>query len=133
MIILKIIEIIYEYTYIFFRRWKWWQTGLNAAAGLSYTEAEWLSEWQSIVDMASPTIRNQTAASYQSLEEVPQYWNIYIIYYILHPISLFNKDDFILRILQFKKSTFVLDTCFNFGPCFKKTYNSYSGNYAERC
>lgn len=53
-----------------FRRWKWRQTGLNAAAGLSYTEAEWLSEWQSIVDMASPAIRNQTATSYQSLEEV---------------------------------------------------------------
>jgi len=45
---------------------------LNEAAGLSYTEAEWLSEWQSIVDMASPTIRNQTATSYQSLEEVLQ-------------------------------------------------------------
>ncbi|KAL6438070.1 hypothetical protein ACFW04_004369 [Cataglyphis niger] len=59
-----------EYRHALFRRWKWWQTGLNAAAGLSYTEAEWLSEWQNIVDMASPTIRNQTAASYQSLEEI---------------------------------------------------------------
>lgn len=68
--------------HIFFRRWKWWQTGLNAAAGLSYTEAEWLSEWQNIVDMASPTIRNQTAASYQSLEEVPQH----------PPISSSNRD-----------------------------------------
>lgn len=58
---------------IIFRRWKWRQMGLNAAAGLSYTETEWSSEWQSIVDMASPTIRNQTATSYQSLEEVPQY------------------------------------------------------------
>lgn len=52
------------------RRWKWRQTGLNAAAGLSYTESEWLSEWKTIVDMASPTVRNQTATSYQSLEEV---------------------------------------------------------------
>lgn len=41
-----------------------------------------------------------------------------------------NKDDFILRIL---KSTFILDTRFNFSPCFKKTYNSYSRNYAEGC
>ncbi|XP_012223326.1 OTU domain-containing protein 7B-like [Linepithema humile] len=59
-----------EYRHALFRRWKWRQTGLNAAAGLSYTEAEWLSEWQSIVDMASPAIRNQTATSYQSLEEI---------------------------------------------------------------
>ena len=44
--------------------------GLNADAGLSYTEAEWLTEWQTIVDMASPIFRNQTATSYQSLEEV---------------------------------------------------------------
>lgn len=44
--------------------------GLNAAAGLSYTEAEWLTEWQSIVEMASANPRNQTATSYQSLEEV---------------------------------------------------------------
>lgn len=78
------------YVHISFRRWKWWQTGVNAAAGLSYTEAEWLSEWQSIVDMASPTIRNQTAASYQSLEEVP----------LQHPsISLSIMDNFILGTL----------------------------------
>jgi len=65
---------LYLYDITIIRRWKWRQTGLNAAAGLSYTEAEWSSEWQSIVDMASPTIRNQTAASYQSLEEVPQHF-----------------------------------------------------------
>ncbi|KYN09409.1 PREDICTED: OTU domain-containing protein 7B-like [Trachymyrmex cornetzi] len=59
-----------EYRHAIFRRWKWRQTSLNEAAGLSYTEAEWLSEWQSIVDMASLTIRNQTATSYQSLEEI---------------------------------------------------------------
>ncbi|EFN78874.1 OTU domain-containing protein 7B [Harpegnathos saltator] len=59
-----------EYRHALFRRWKWRQTGLNAAAGLSYTDSEWLSEWQSIVDMASPTVRNQTATSYQSLEEI---------------------------------------------------------------
>ncbi|XP_014476783.1 PREDICTED: OTU domain-containing protein 7B-like [Dinoponera quadriceps] len=59
-----------EYRHALFRRWKWRQTGLNAAAGLSYTDSEWLSEWRSIVDMASPTIRNQTATSYQSLEEI---------------------------------------------------------------
>ncbi|EZA48963.1 OTU domain-containing protein 7B [Ooceraea biroi] len=58
-----------EYRHALFRRWKWRQTGLNAAAGLSYSEAEWLSEWQSIVDMASPVTRNQTT-SYQSLEEI---------------------------------------------------------------
>ncbi|XP_032664028.1 OTU domain-containing protein 7B-like isoform X1 [Odontomachus brunneus] len=59
-----------EYRHALFRRWKWRQTGLNAVAGLSYTESEWLSEWQSIVDMASPTVRNQTVTSYQSLEEI---------------------------------------------------------------
>lgn len=59
-----------EYRHALFRRWKWRQTGLNAAAGLSYTESEWLSEWKTIVDMASPTVRNQTATSYQSLEEI---------------------------------------------------------------
>ncbi|XP_020278842.1 OTU domain-containing protein 7B-like isoform X1 [Pseudomyrmex gracilis] len=59
-----------EYRHALFRRWKWRQTDLNAAANLSYTEAEWLSEWQSIVDMASPAIRNQTVTSYQSLEEI---------------------------------------------------------------
>ncbi|XP_015183972.1 PREDICTED: OTU domain-containing protein 7B-like isoform X1 [Polistes dominula] len=59
-----------EYRHALFRRWKWRQVGLNAAAGLSYTEAEWVSEWQTIVDMASPILRNQTATSYQSLEEV---------------------------------------------------------------
>ncbi|KAH0950025.1 hypothetical protein HN011_001651 [Eciton burchellii] len=58
-----------EYRHALFRRWKWRQTSLNAAAGLSYTEAEWSSEWQSIVDMASPVTRNQTT-SYQSLEEI---------------------------------------------------------------
>lgn len=58
-----------EYRHALFRRWKWRQMGINADADLSYTEAEWLSEWQSIVDMASPTVRNQTT-SYQSLEEV---------------------------------------------------------------
>lgn len=59
-----------EYRHALYRRWKWRQMGLNAAAGLSYTEAEWLTEWQTIVDMASPIFRNQTATSYQSLEEV---------------------------------------------------------------
>lgn len=59
-----------EYRHALFRRWKWRQMGLNAASGLSYTEAEWLTEWQTIVDMASPILRNQTATSYQSLEEV---------------------------------------------------------------
>ncbi|XP_066590473.1 OTU domain-containing protein 7B-like [Prorops nasuta] len=59
-----------EYRHALFRRWKWRQTGLNATAGLSYTETEWVSEWQTIVDMASPSLRNQTATSYQSLEEV---------------------------------------------------------------
>lgn len=44
--------------------------GLNAAAGLSYTEAEWVAEWQGIVDMASTHPRNQISTSYQSLEEV---------------------------------------------------------------
>ena len=43
---------------------------LNAAAGLSYTDAEWISEWQAIVDMASRHPRNQMSTSYQSLEEV---------------------------------------------------------------
>lgn len=43
---------------------------LNEVAGLSYSETEWLSEWQSIIDMASPAFRDQTATSYQSLEEV---------------------------------------------------------------
>ncbi|KAG7198188.1 hypothetical protein KM043_005602 [Ampulex compressa] len=59
-----------EYRDALFRRWKWRQMGLNAAAGLSYTEAEWVSEWRTLVDMASPIFRNQTATSYQSLEEV---------------------------------------------------------------
>ncbi|XP_033341961.1 OTU domain-containing protein 7B [Megalopta genalis] len=59
-----------EYRHALLRRWKWRQMGLNAAAGLSYTDAEWLTEWQTIVDMASPIFRNQTATSYQSLEEV---------------------------------------------------------------
>ncbi|CAK9819657.1 OTU domain-containing protein 7B [Anthophora plagiata] len=59
-----------EYRHALFRSWKWRQMGLNEAAGLSYTEAEWLTEWQTIVDMASPIFRNQTATSYQSLEEV---------------------------------------------------------------
>lgn len=59
-----------EYKQALFRRWKWRQMGLNAAAGLSYTEAEWISEWQTIVDMATPIVRDQTATSYQSLEEV---------------------------------------------------------------
>ncbi|XP_012270161.1 OTU domain-containing protein 7B isoform X2 [Orussus abietinus] len=59
-----------EYRHALFRRWKWRQMGLNAAAGLSYTETEWLLEWKSIVDMASANPRNQTTTSYQSLEEV---------------------------------------------------------------
>ncbi|XP_043268263.1 OTU domain-containing protein 7B-like [Venturia canescens] len=59
-----------EFRLALFRRWKWRQMGLNAAAGLSYTEAEWLDEWQSIVDMASANPRNQNVTSYQSLEEV---------------------------------------------------------------
>ncbi|KAK0075743.1 hypothetical protein PV325_006439, partial [Microctonus aethiopoides] len=58
-----------EYRDALFRRWKWRQMGLNAAAGLSYTETEWLTEWQSIVEMASANPRSQTAMSYQSLEE----------------------------------------------------------------
>ncbi|XP_008557880.1 OTU domain-containing protein 7B [Microplitis demolitor] len=59
-----------EYKDPLFRRWKWRQMGLNAAAGLAYTETEWLTEWQSIVEMASANPRSQTATSYQSLEEV---------------------------------------------------------------
>ncbi|CAD6237380.1 GSCOCG00002280001-RA-CDS [Cotesia congregata] len=59
-----------EYKDALFRRWKWRQMGLNAAAGLAYTETEWLTEWQSIVEMASANPRSQTATSYQSLEEV---------------------------------------------------------------
>ncbi|XP_015592700.1 OTU domain-containing protein 7B isoform X2 [Cephus cinctus] len=59
-----------EYRHALFRRWKWRQMGLNAAAGLAYTEAEWSSEWQTIVEMASANPRNQTVNSYQSLEEV---------------------------------------------------------------
>lgn len=46
---------------------------LNAVAGLAYTEKEWASEWQAIVDMASAHPRNQTSTSYQSLEEVKMY------------------------------------------------------------
>lgn len=59
-----------EYKDSLFRRWKWRQMGLNAAAGLSYTDTEWLDEWNSIVDMATANPRSQTATSYQSLEEV---------------------------------------------------------------
>ncbi|XP_063987450.1 OTU domain-containing protein 7B-like isoform X2 [Diachasmimorpha longicaudata] len=59
-----------EYRDVLFRRWRWRQMGLNAAAGLSYTETEWLTEWQGIVEMASANPRGQTATSYQSLEEV---------------------------------------------------------------
>jgi hypothetical protein len=44
--------------------------GLNAVSGLAYTEDEWISEWQGIVDMASVNPRNQMSTSYQSLEEV---------------------------------------------------------------
>lgn len=43
---------------------------MNAVAGLTYTEAEWVAEWQAIVDMASTHPRNQMSTSYQSLEEV---------------------------------------------------------------
>lgn len=44
--------------------------GLNADSGLSYTDAEWIAEWQGIVDMASAHPRSQMSTSYQSLEEV---------------------------------------------------------------
>lgn len=44
--------------------------GLNAVAGLAYSPAEWATEWQSLVDMASAHPRNPSANSYQSLEEV---------------------------------------------------------------
>lgn len=43
---------------------------LNAVAGLSYSETEWMAEWQGIVDMASVSARNTSSTSYQSLEEV---------------------------------------------------------------
>ena len=43
---------------------------LNAVSELSYTDAEWKTEWQGIVDMSSINPRNTTATSYQSLEEV---------------------------------------------------------------
>ncbi|KAJ8680136.1 hypothetical protein QAD02_015923 [Eretmocerus hayati] len=53
-----------------YRRWKWRQASLNAVAGLSYTDEEWITEWQGIVDMASTHPRNQMSTSYQSLEEI---------------------------------------------------------------
>ncbi|KAL7289700.1 hypothetical protein TKK_0016423 [Trichogramma kaykai] len=59
-----------EFRLALFRRWRWRQMALNEAAGLKYTEAEWVSEWQGIVDMASANPRNQMSTSYQSLEEV---------------------------------------------------------------
>ncbi|XP_034938148.1 OTU domain-containing protein 7B-like [Chelonus insularis] len=69
-----------EYKDALFRRWKWRQMALNAAAGLAYTEAEWLTEWQSIVEMASANPRSQTATSYQSLEEV----HVLTLAHVLH-------------------------------------------------
>ncbi|XP_020278878.1 OTU domain-containing protein 7A-like isoform X2 [Pseudomyrmex gracilis] len=55
-------------------RLNWWyksgSTRILWPLATSGDEAEWLSEWQSIVDMASPAIRNQTVTSYQSLEEI---------------------------------------------------------------
>lgn len=59
-----------EYRFALHRRWRWRQMGLNAVSGLAYTEAEWISEWQGIVDMASVHPRNQMSTSYQSLEEI---------------------------------------------------------------
>lgn len=56
--------------------------GLNEAAGLAYTEAEWISEWQGIVDMASRLPRHQMSTAsneyYQSLEEVLLSYQIYL-------------------------------------------------------
>lgn len=75
-----------EYKDALFRRWKWRQMGLNAAAGLAYTETEWLTEWQSIVEMASANPRSQTATSYQSLEEVCVYCQ-QCLWYLLQAIS----------------------------------------------
>ncbi|XP_012261455.1 OTU domain-containing protein 7B-like isoform X2 [Athalia rosae] len=59
-----------ECRHALYRRWKWRQMALNAVAGLAYSAAEWTTEWQSVVDMASAHPRNPSANSYQSLEEV---------------------------------------------------------------
>ncbi|XP_066993922.2 OTU domain-containing protein 7B, partial [Anabrus simplex] len=71
-----------------YRRWRWQQTRVNAEAGFVYSEAEWLKEWDSIVNMASSEPRKPEGvrrrsilsdknsddmienATYESLEEV---------------------------------------------------------------
>ncbi|KDR10236.1 OTU domain-containing protein 7B [Zootermopsis nevadensis] len=49
------------------RRWRWQQTRLNTEAGFVYSEDEWRTEWESIVNMASTEPRKQEGGRRRSM------------------------------------------------------------------
>ncbi|KAK0425382.1 hypothetical protein QR680_009170 [Steinernema hermaphroditum] len=50
------------------RRWRWSESKTNLQSGLVLSEAEWLREWNTVVEIAAATPRTKTATSVASSE-----------------------------------------------------------------